>query len=79
MFAQGSSTTSSFQWLKPIQGTCLHGVHKDPIPMSKVALFDLDGTLVRPKSGKKHPADGDDWTWWDAKVKPRINQVVEDG
>jgi len=27
----------------------------------KLALFDLDWTLIKPKSGKKFPENKDDW------------------
>ena len=27
----------------------------------KLALFDLDWTLIKPKSGKRRPESADDW------------------
>lgn len=79
IFSKGTSGKTSFRWLTPVNGSCLHGVHKDPVPKTKVAVFDLDGTLIRPKGGKKHPRDGDDWEWWHMKVKRRLNQATEEG
>jgi bifunctional polynucleotide phosphatase/kinase len=33
------------------------------MPMGSVALYDLDGTLIVSKSGRRWAADADDWVW----------------
>lgn len=76
--AAGSSK-SKFEWLKDIEGTCLHGVSNDPPARTKVALFDLDGTLIRPQGGRKYPRNASDWEWWHSKVKRYLNQAYQDG
>lgn len=40
---------------------------------------DLDGTLIKTKSGNKFPAHSGDWQWWDASVRPRLVQCHNDG
>ena len=40
---------------------------------TKIALFDLDSTLVIPKSGKKFPENENDWKWCFKNVKEKIN------
>ncbi|KDQ18126.1 hypothetical protein BOTBODRAFT_104942 [Botryobasidium botryosum FD-172 SS1] len=67
------------QWLPSIGGTCLHGTHLDPPYSSKVVLFDIDGTLVQPKSGMKHPVDHKDWKWWRPEVVPKLKECHRDG
>jgi len=38
----------------------------------KIAAFDLDGTLIKTKSGYKIPKNGDDWMWWHDKVPKKL-------
>lgn len=61
--ASGSSSTTALKWLDPIGSakSCLHGVYGDPQPNSKVAFYDLDGTIVRPKGGKTFPSKTDEY------------------
>ncbi|KAE9406991.1 PNK3P-domain-containing protein [Gymnopus androsaceus JB14] len=66
------SKSTTFQWHRPLgdNGTCLHGTNLTPVSSSKVAAFDLDGTLIKPSFGKgsvKPP----EWAWWkDNKLIP---------
>ncbi|SPO26998.1 related to bifunctional polynucleotide phosphatase/kinase [Ustilago trichophora] len=61
--ANGASSSKGLKWLDPIgpNRSCLHGVYGDPTPSSKVAFFDLDGTIVRPKGGKTFPSKTDEY------------------
>lgn len=46
----------------------------------KIAGFDMDGTLIVTKSGKRFAKDAEDWKWFDAKRVPeKLSQLVEDG
>jgi len=45
----------------------------------KVAFFDLDGTLIRVRSGAKWPKGETDWAWWNGTVKEKVKKVYEDG
>jgi bifunctional polynucleotide phosphatase/kinase len=38
----------------------------------KLAVFDFDGTLVRPKDGRMFPKDTADWQW----LRPSVPEVV---
>ena len=38
----------------------------------KIAGFDLDYNLIKPKSGKKFPQSSDDWTWLYPEVKKNL-------
>ncbi|KAJ9119115.1 hypothetical protein QFC22_003606 [Naganishia vaughanmartiniae] len=71
--------------------TVEHYLHLDPFASSgssigspavstkvKVAMYDLDGTLIQPKSGARFPKDATDWKWWDATVKAKLAQVQKE-
>ena len=45
----------------------------------KAVFFDIDGTIITTKSGKKFPIDEKDWKLWNLAVKPKLNQLVNDG
>ena len=40
---------------------------------SRLAIFDFDWTLVKPKSGGTFPKDVDDWIW----LRPNVPQIVK--
>ncbi|RMX67001.1 hypothetical protein DD238_002855 [Peronospora effusa] len=46
----------------------------------KIAGFDLDGTLIVTKSGKKFAKDQNDWKWFHPTlVKDKLEELVRDG
>lgn len=44
----------------------------------KIAGFDLDYTLIKPKSGKKFPIDHSDWVWLYPEVKEKLINISKD-
>jgi bifunctional polynucleotide phosphatase/kinase len=44
---------------------------------TKLAMFDLDGTLTKTRSGRVHPRDAGDWQWWSAEVIPKLQELVK--
>ncbi|KAI2293554.1 DNA kinase/phosphatase Pnk1, partial [Ophidiomyces ophidiicola] len=44
-----------------------------------VAVFDLDHTLIKTKSGNTFPRDANDWVWWDAQVPRKLKELHSDG
>ena len=46
---------------------------------SKLAMFDLDSTLIKTKSGRKFPKDAKDWQPLYEHVPVILRQLVEDG
>jgi bifunctional polynucleotide phosphatase/kinase len=63
-------------------------LHKDSLfvgytaqdsPCSKLALFDMDGTLINNKSGKKNPVNSSDWMWWDSVVPKKLRELKQQG
>lgn len=66
-------------WNWKAEGSCLVGSSPDLKHSSKIASFDLDDTLVTPKSGAKFPKDADDWVVLFDKVTPTIQKLAKDG
>ena len=48
-------------------------------PTTKIAGFDLDGTLITPKSKRRFPKDKNDWRFISNKVRPILNQLHNTG
>ncbi|KIK63827.1 hypothetical protein GYMLUDRAFT_71948 [Collybiopsis luxurians FD-317 M1] len=78
---QESSQSGAFQWHKPlgIRGTCLYATNLSPQSFSKVAAFDLDGTLIKAvKKASKGSPPG--WEWWRRdKVPNALKDLSEQG
>jgi HAD superfamily hydrolase (TIGR01662 family) len=55
--------TSGFYW-EQTQPSLLVLSSSQPISSYKVVGFDMDDTLIRPKSGQKFPKNRNDWTWF---------------
>ncbi|THV08085.1 PNK3P-domain-containing protein [Dendrothele bispora CBS 962.96] len=80
--ASNTSTSSNFVWQKSlgVHGTCLHGVNLSPPSSSKVAAFDLDGTIIKSSfsSGKNTKAPS--WEWWKSDAVPsRLELLHSEG
>jgi len=45
----------------------------------KIASFDLDGTLIQTKSGKKFPINAEDWEWKFSNVPEKLKELEEAG
>ena len=66
-----SSPSANLFYYRP-QSTALFMSHK-------ALFFDIDGTIITTKSGKKFPIDEKDWKMWHLAVKPKLNQLVNNG
>lgn len=45
----------------------------------KIAAFDFDGTLVRPREGRRFPKDRTDWRWMRPSVPDRLRELAASG
>ena len=43
----------------------------------KAVLFDMDGTIISTKSGKKFPIDENDWKFYNGAVKRKLSTLFE--
>ncbi|GJN87618.1 hypothetical protein Rhopal_000573-T1 [Rhodotorula paludigena] len=81
IFQAPSQRASKGSWQKNL-GTgkgCGHFVHGEPPISAKVAAFDIDGTLIKTKSGNKFPSDANDFAWLNSKVIPKLRELHADG
>ena len=46
---------------------------------NKMAAFDLDGTIIKTKSGRRFPKDKDDWQLINDSIKIKLSSLIDDG
>lgn len=60
---------------KFIEGTFLPSDNKNFVFKEKIASFDLDGTLIKVKSGQKFPKDSSDWIFFSEYVITKLKEL----
>jgi bifunctional polynucleotide phosphatase/kinase len=68
---------SDIEWT--INDEYIKGIHKKykTTKGKKIYGFDLDGTIIKTKSGKKFPISNKDWIIWHDNVKTKIKELYE--
>lgn len=51
----------------------------DSKPSAKIAAFDLDGTLVKTKSGAEFALNGGDWMFAHRSVPAKLKEMYAEG
>jgi len=51
--------------------------NKIPKQRSKLAIFDVDGTIIKPKDGRQFPKNKNDWQWLRKSVPETIKQYYQ--
>ncbi|CAH1128271.1 unnamed protein product [Ceutorhynchus assimilis] len=46
---------------------------------NKIAAFDIDGTIIKTKSGARFSKDHNDWMWNISDIPKHLKQLLEDG
>ncbi|KAI5477406.1 hypothetical protein MNV49_006397 [Pseudohyphozyma bogoriensis] len=82
--SSSSSSTSTMNFTLPKTSppqACLFGAYlsSSVVHSTKLAAYDLDGTLIRTKSGDDFPKDAKDWVWWNDKVKDVVRSYHDKG
>jgi hypothetical protein len=76
LFEPASVRKNSFRFVRRKGNTTvLHGIHLTPVLQPKIAAFDLDGTLIKTRTGNIFPNGAADWKWWNDAVPTRLKEV----
>ncbi|KAK4046500.1 DNA kinase/phosphatase Pnk1 [Microbotryomycetes sp. JL201] len=74
---------SRFRWIHlSSHPTVLYGRNFQPHVLeqpARVAAFDLDGTLIKTKSGNTFPDNEHDWKLWSDRVKQKLSVLSKAG
>jgi len=63
-------------WMEPGKGFmyfCPEDQHAFSSPV--VYFFDMDHTIIKPKSGGKFPENASDWIWWHKVIPERLHKL----
>ncbi|EPB85745.1 hypothetical protein HMPREF1544_07496 [Mucor circinelloides 1006PhL] len=74
-----SPKKSLFKWINAVESVLIAKPSVKETARSKIAAFDLDGTLIATKSGRVFAKDEHDWRWWDPVVPKRIEALHDEG
>ncbi|KAH8833480.1 polynucleotide kinase 3 phosphatase-domain-containing protein [Flagelloscypha sp. PMI_526] len=73
-----TKSPSTFKWLPKIDNSCWTGVNSDFEYRTKVAIFDIDGTLLKSPAGG-HPVAPHLWEWWNEAVPAKLKELYSLG
>lgn len=81
-----SEDMANGSYQKSPSASMLHYQHLDPLKDAKgkkgkvsLVLYDLDGTIIKPRNGGRFPKNREDWTWWHSSVPARLKEETEAG
>lgn len=74
-----SSTITENEHIFMIKRNTTENVSVSENVIQKIAGFDMDSTLIVPKSNKKFPQNSSDWKWAFANVCEKINELKSNG
>lgn len=64
---------------QPLEYLVIGNLDDSVVARTKYTLLDYDGTIVRPKDGRRFPKDPSDWEYTSDNVKSRLLHLEEDG
>ncbi|KAI8638071.1 polynucleotide kinase 3 phosphatase-domain-containing protein [Parasitella parasitica] len=78
-FFDMSPRKSALKWINALESVLIAKSPVNEAARSKIAAFDLDGTLISTKSGRVFAKDENDWRWWDPTIPKRIDALYNEG
>lgn len=69
---------SANKWLDYLKTCYIYLYRGGGEPNENMAAFDLDGTIIRPKSNKRIPKSATDWQFFSAWTKVKLQQVLRE-
>lgn len=76
-YAQAREDLSS-KWLNYMKRCHVYIYRGGGQPSSSLASFDLDGTIIKPKSNKRIPRNATDWQFFSVWTKVKIQQAIRE-
>ncbi|ORX47153.1 PNK3P-domain-containing protein [Hesseltinella vesiculosa] len=70
---------TAVKWISGIESLLVAASHGKEAGRTKVAAFDLDGTLIKTKSGAQFAKNSADWMWWDVTIPEKLQDLHSQG
>ncbi|CAA7267972.1 unnamed protein product [Cyclocybe aegerita] len=80
-FSKPQEKKAEFKWLESLgpARSCLHGINLQPRASTKVAVLDLDGTVIKSEFGTKSANGKPSFEWWRSCVPDKLKELHESG
>lgn len=75
---QEARRDSTSKWLDYTKSCYIYLYRGGGEPSSALAAFDLDGTIIKPKSNKRIPRNATDWQFFSAWTKVKLQQALRE-
>lgn len=76
-YAEANKNNES-KWLRHMKSCHIYLYRGGGKPSNNLAAFDLDGTIIKPKSNKRIPKSATDWQFFSVWTKVKLQQVIRD-
>lgn len=70
--------TGESKWLSHLDSCFVYLYKGGGEPSNNLAAFDLDGTIIKPKSNKRIPKSATDWDFFSVWTKIKLQQVLRE-
>ncbi|CDH59919.1 bifunctional polynucleotide phosphatase kinase-like [Lichtheimia corymbifera JMRC:FSU:9682] len=74
-----SQQRNPITWVQELPSVIIARTDTSEFRSSRIAAFDLDGTLIKTKSGRVHSKDSGDWQWWHKDIPTTMQKLQDDG
>lgn len=70
---------AGLEWKWWTEGSLGVGQTSEDLDSDKIAMFDMDGTIIDTKSKKSNPINSDDWVLWNDCIPKKLQEVKNAG